>query len=110
VATAAVALAPDGAALAAIDVLRGRSVHLWPRAFLDGIPARVRSWRLASGTADVVSGREGGAADACDVSWITLPPAGTVWTLRFEVTSDEIPGRTLTATIGVAVRSPALGE
>jgi hypothetical protein len=110
VATAAVALAPDGAALTAIDVLRGRSVHLWPRAFLDGIPARVRTWRLVSGTADVVSRREGDAADPCDVSWLMLPPAGTVLTLRFEVTSDEIPGRTLTATIGVAVRSPALGE
>ncbi|HYR94144.1 MAG TPA: hypothetical protein VEP48_08055 [Methylomirabilota bacterium] len=110
VATAAVALARDGAALAAIDLLRGRSVHLWPRAFLDGIPARVRAWRLLSGTADVVSRRDGGAAESCDVMWLTLPPVGTVWTLRFEVTSDEIPGRTLTATIGVAVRSPALGE
>jgi hypothetical protein len=110
VATAGVALARDGASLAAIDVLRGRSVQLWPRAFLDGVPARVRSWRLVSGPADVVSRRDGGPADPCDVVWLSLPPAGTVWTLRFEVASDEIPGRTLIASLGVAVRSPALGE
>jgi hypothetical protein len=110
VATAAVALARDGASLAAIDVLRGRSVELWPRAFLDGAPVRLRTWRLVNGSADAISRRDGGPGDACVVSWLSLPPAGTVWTLRFEVTSDDIPGRTLIASLGVAVRSPALGE
>ena len=109
-ASAGVALAPTGPSLAAIEVLRGRLVHLWPRVFVDSAPVAVRSWRLAAGTAEVVSRREGSGGDPCDVQWLTLPTAGTTLTLRFEVTSDAVPGRVLTAALRVAVRSPALGE
>ena len=107
---AAVALAPLGPSLSSIEVLRGRSVRLWLRAFAAGVPVPVRSWRLVAGAADMVSRREGGGGDPCDALWLTLAPAGTVWTLRFEVTSDFAPGRALIATLGVAVRSPALGQ
>jgi hypothetical protein len=109
-AVAVVALAPLGPALDSIEVLRGRSVRLFLRATSDGVPVPVRAWRLVTGNADVLSRREGGGADTCDAVWLTLPPPGSVWSLRFEVTSDLVPGRTLIATLGVAVRSPALGE
>jgi hypothetical protein len=107
-ARAAVALAPSGPTLGSIDVLRGRLVHLWPRALVDGVPVQVREWRLVEGTVDEVSRRSGGAFDPCDASWLTLPPPDTSWVLRFEVTTDAAPGRVLTAAIAVTVRSPAL--
>jgi hypothetical protein len=107
---AAVALAPLGPSLDAIEVLRGRSVRLFLRATSDGVAAPVRTWRLVGGSADVLSRREGGGADPCDALWLTLPAPGTVWTLRFEVTSDLVLGQTLAATLRVAVRSPALDE
>jgi len=109
-ASASVALAPLGPSLDSIEVLRGRSVRLWLRATRDGVAIPVRTWRLVTGSTDLLSRREGGGADPCDAIWLTLPAPGSVWTLRFEVTSELAPGRTLMATIGVAVRSPALGE
>ncbi len=109
-ASAAVALAPTGPSLVAIEVLRGRPLHLWLRAFMDGAPVAVRSWRLVSGSADVMSCREGTGADPCDVQWLTLPALGTSPVLTFEVTTDAMPGRVLRTTLRVAVRSPALGE
>jgi hypothetical protein len=108
IARAGIALAPSGQTLGSMDVLRGRVVHLWPRAFVDGVAVRVRGWRLIEGTVDEVSRRSGGAFDPCDATWLTLPPPDASWVLRFEVTTDAAPGRVLTATIAVTVRSPAL--
>lgn len=110
VATAGVALGETAPALTTIEVLRGRRVALWPRAFLDGIPVRVRSWRLVSGYVDLVSVREGDATTSCDATWLTLAEPGSAWVLRFEITTDAAPGRLLTAAISVVVRSPALEQ
>ena len=110
IATAGIALAQSGPVLAAIEVLRGRQVQLWPRAFLDGQAVAVRSWHLAAGQIDITSRRDGSAADPCDAIWVNMPAAGGTYTVRFEVTSDAAPGRAIAATIVVAVRSPALGE
>lgn len=104
-ATAGVALGQYAPALAAIEVLRGRTVHLWPRAFLDGAPVAIRSWRLVSAASAGVSRTSGGADEPCDASWSAVT-ASTV--VRFEVTTDAAPGRVLVATLVVAVRSPAL--
>jgi hypothetical protein len=106
--TAGVALAASGPALGAIDVLRGRVVQLWPRAFVDGIPVPVREWRLVDGIVDEASRRSGGAFDPCDATWLAPASPNTSRVLRFEVTTDAAPGRVLTATIAVTVRSPAL--
>ena len=103
VVAAAVALAADGPSLAAIDVLRGRVVHLWPRVFVDGRPAAARSWRLVSGSADQLSRVSGAGSEPADVAW--LAPVSS--TLMFEVT-DAIYGRTAIASLVVSVRSPAL--
>jgi len=104
VVAAAVALASDGPALAAIDVLRGRVVHLWPRAFADGRPVAVRSWRLVSGRADQLSRSSGSGSESADVAWLD-PASGLA--LSFEVT-DAVYGRTALASLSVSVRSPAL--
>jgi hypothetical protein len=108
VATAGVSLAPSGPVLASIDVLRGRAVGLWPRAFVDGRAVAVRSWRLVSGMPDVVSATTGAGSDPSVATWLTLPPPDAVFTLRFEVTTDAAPGRVLPASITVNVRAPAL--
>ena len=108
-ATAGISLGPTAPVLGRIDVLRGRGVTLWPRAFIDGVAVPVSSWRLASGT---VSGTCAGwgATPSCDASWLTLAPAGSLWHLRFEVTSPSLPGQVLLASLDVAVRSPALEQ
>ncbi|HZP97324.1 MAG TPA: hypothetical protein VFC31_13475 [Candidatus Limnocylindria bacterium] len=107
-ASAGVALGPTAATLAAIEILRGRAVHLWPRAFVDGAAVPVRSWRLLSGGADLLSRTSGAANESCDATWLTPTPSNAPALLRFEVTSDAAPGRVLIATVLVTVRSPAL--
>ena len=108
VATAGVALGPDAPVLASIEILRGRTVRLWPRAFVGGAPVTTRSWRLVSGAADVMTRTGGGPGDACDATWLTPTRSGGAAILRFELTTDAAPGRVLVATITVTVRSPAL--
>jgi hypothetical protein len=108
VATAGVALASDGPVLGSIEVLRGRTIVLWPRAFVDGLAVPIRSWRLVSGGADRLSPLAGSAADGCVAAWLSLPPGGAPSVLRFEVASDALPGRVMIASLSVSVRSPAL--
>jgi hypothetical protein len=107
-ATAGIALAAGAEPLGSIEVLRGRTVALWPRAFADGVPVAIGSWRLVSGSADVLTRSTGTAAEPCEASWLTFAPGRAPWLLRFEVTSDALPGRVMTASIAVTVRSPAL--
>jgi hypothetical protein len=106
--TAGVALAPDGPVLGSIEVLRGRTLVLWPRAFADGVAVPIRSWRLVSGSADVIAPISGSGAEGCAASWLSLSPGGVPFVLRFEATSDALPGRVVTAAVTVSVRSPAL--
>jgi hypothetical protein len=110
VVTAGVALGETAPVLASIEVLRGRQVALWPRAFVDGAPVRVSSWRLVAGPIDVVSRRAGDGAVPCVATWLILPAAGATSSIRFEITTDAAPGRVLVATISVLVRSPALEQ
>ena len=106
VVTAGIALGATSPVLSRIEVLRGRTVQLYPRAFVDGAPVTVRSWRLIDG---VVTGTCAGSGTTatCDAAWTTLAPAGEAWTLRFElITAADVA----VAAIEVVVRSPALGE
>jgi len=100
-----IALAADGPILGATEVLRGREVRFWPRAFSGGDAVAILSWRLVSQAPDYASAMSGGAAPLV-AEWRQMPRAS--WTLVFEVTPDTRPARTLIATINVAVRSPAL--
>jgi hypothetical protein len=106
IAAAGVALAQGAPTLGAIDVMRGRTVRLWPRAFLDGVAVPVREWRLVAGGADAISRTTGSGAQSADVVW--LAPASIPVVLRFEVSSDAAPGRVIPASLTVTVRSPAL--
>ncbi|HUQ41650.1 MAG TPA: hypothetical protein VM052_04035 [Candidatus Limnocylindrales bacterium] len=106
--SAGVALSSRGPVLVSVEVLRGRRVELWPRLYIDGVPAVVRTWRLIDGFADVVSRTSGGAVDPSVATWLTFTPDGAPSTMRFEITSDAAPGRAFIAIISVTVRSPAL--
>jgi len=108
VASAGVSLSPSGPILPSIEVLRGRSVSLWPRAFVDGRAVAVRTWRIAEGAPDVVSIASGTAEQPCVASWLTLARPGEVFVVTFEVTADAVPGRFLPASVTIDVRSPAL--
>jgi hypothetical protein len=104
---AGVALGSDGPTLASAEVLRGRLVQLWPRAFANDVAVPVRSWRLLSAQPDYVSATSGGA-EPLAVQWIQMPAPGVRWSLRFEIFTDVAPTERLEAQISIVVRSPAL--
>jgi hypothetical protein len=104
---AGVALAQDGPTLASAEVLRGRLVHFWPRAFANDIAVPIRSWRLLSAQPDRISAISGDV-EPLAAQWIQMPAAGVRWSLRFEVITELAPTERLEAQISVTVRSPAL--
>ena len=107
--SAGIALGPSAGTLGRIEVLRGRRVTLWPRAFVDGAAAPLGAWRLVSGTvAGTCAGS--GSSPSCDATWLTLAPAGSAWHLRFEITTPSLPGQVLVAALDIVVRSPALEQ
>jgi hypothetical protein len=103
--TAGIALGPDGPLLRGADVLRGREAQFWPRAFADGRATAILSWRLLGTPPDYTLTTSGGS-DPFIAEWRQMP--ATPWTLVFEIVASADPKRTLTATITVVVRSPAL--
>jgi hypothetical protein len=108
--TAGVSLSATGPILSSIEVLRGRTVSLWPRVFVDGRSVGVRSWRIVAGAPDIVSATSGSGSDASVATWLTLAAPGSAFTVRFDVTTDVVPGLGIPASISVIVRSPALLE
>ena len=104
---AGVALASDGPVLGAAEVLRGRLVHFWPRAFANDIAVPIRSWRLLSVQPDRISASAGGT-EPLAAQWIQMPVSGARWSLRFEIFTELAPAERLEAEISITVRSPAL--
>jgi len=104
---AGVALAPDGATLGSAEVLRGRLVHFWPRAFANDVAVPIRSWRLVSVQPDRISANSGNN-EPLGAQWIQMPASGVRWSLRFEVFTELAPRERLEAEISITVRSPAL--
>jgi hypothetical protein len=104
---AGVALAVDGPTLSSAEVLRGRLVQFWPRAFANDVAIPVRSWRVLSAEPDRISARSGGA-EPFTAQWIRMPPPTVRWTLRFEVVTELAPAERLETQISITVRSPAL--
>ena len=104
---AGVALAPDGPTLASAEVLRGRQVNFWPRAYANDVAVPVKSWRLLSAQPDWVSA-SAGSSEPMAAQWIQMPAAGAPWTVRFEIVTEAAPSQRLEAEISITVRSPAL--
>jgi hypothetical protein len=104
---AGVALAPDGATLGSAEVLRGRMVHFWPRAFANDVAVPIRSWRLLSVQPDHISAHSGDL-EPLAAQWIQMPASGVRWSLRFEIFTELAPTERLEAQISITVRSPAL--
>jgi len=104
---AGIALAADGPVLASAEVLRGRLVRFWPRAFANEVAVPIRSWRLVSAQPDYVSAASGGA-EPLVAQWIQMPALGVRWSLRFEIVPEAAPNERLEAQISITLRSPAL--
>lgn len=98
------------APLASLEVLRGRAVALWPRAFADDREVPVSSWTLIAGEAGAALATAGSAGVPFRTSWPRLAPPGAAFELvfRVEVDTPETGRRTADARITVTVRSPAL--
>jgi hypothetical protein len=96
--------------LAGLEVLRGRAIALWPRAFVDGREIPIRSWAVIAGDAGEAVATMGAGGVPFRGSWPRLAPPGAAFDLvfRIEVDTPETGRRTVDAAIAVIVRSPAL--
>ncbi|MGH2492676.1 MAG: hypothetical protein ACRDF9_14355 [Candidatus Limnocylindria bacterium] len=104
---AGIALASDGPTLASAEVLRGRMIQFWPRAFANDVAVPIRSWRLLSAQPDRISASSG-SVEPLAAQWIRMPAPGVRWWLRFEIFTELAPTERLEAEISITVRSPAL--
>jgi hypothetical protein len=104
---AGIALSADGPTLASAEVLRGRLVHFWPRAYANDVAVSIRSWRLLSAQPDLISAHSGGS-EPLAAQWIRMPAPGVRLTVRFEIVTDAAPSERLEAEMSITVRSPAL--
>ena len=104
---AGIALAPDGPALTSAEVLRGRLIRFWPRAFANDTALTIRSWRLLSAQPDYASANTG-SSEPFVAEWLRMPAPGVRWSLRFEIFTEVAPLQRLEAEIAITVRSPAL--
>jgi hypothetical protein len=102
-----IALAQDGPALASAEVLRGRLIYFWPRAFANETAVAIRSWRLLSAQPDYVSATNG-SVEPLAAQWLRMPAPDVRWSLRFEIFTEVAPLERLEAQITITVRSPAL--
>lgn len=109
---AAIALAPQADTLGQIEVLRGRAVRLWMRAFVDGVPAAVTGWQLRSGEVTAIGPVGAAGEDPFVGTWERVSSASAPFVLTFDV-AVSVPAegtRIVPATIAVVVRSPAIVE
>jgi hypothetical protein len=102
---------PVSAPLAHIEVLRGRAVALWLRAFVGEREVSVRQWTLLSGDAGDAVALSGDGATPFRTAWTKLAPPGSAYELRFLIEAETESGRQATTTgMSVLVRAPALTE
>lgn len=107
---AGIALAPQADPLGRVEVLRGRSVPLWVRATIDGVPASVVGWQLSSGDLIALGPVSGRGDEPLVATWRSVTAPGMAFVVRVRATVD-VPGeglRAADAVIEVIVRSPAL--
>ena len=107
-----ISLLPVSAPLSTVEVLRGRPVVLFLRAFVDDREVPVRSWTVAGGEAGEAIMTTGSGEVPFRTSWNRLPPPGSAYQLVFRIDVDtaEMGRRSVNGTIAVIVRSPALQD
>ena len=107
-----ISLLPASAPLASVEILRGRLVNLYPRAFVDDREIAVRSWSVIGGDAGEPLVTAGIGLVPFRSSWRRLAPPGSAYQVvfRIEVDTPETGHRTVDSTIAVVVRSPALED
>ena len=105
-----ISLEPASAPLTRIEVLRGRPIALWARAFARGREIPVDSWAIVAGETGSASRLAGGGGVPFRTSWDHLPPPGSSYALRFRIVADtpETGRVAVEAEVWVVVRSPAL--
>jgi hypothetical protein len=107
-----ISLLPLSAALSTVEVLRGRAVALFPRAFIDDREVPVRSWTVIDGEAGEALATAGSGGVPFRSSWRRLAPPGVAYQVVFQIDVDtpETGHQTVNGTIAVVVRSPALQD
>jgi hypothetical protein len=107
-----ISLLPAGASLAGLEVLRGRQVVLWPRAFVDDREVAVSSWAVIRGDAGDALTLSGAGGAPFRTAWRRLAPPDSAFELvfRIEIDTPETGHRAALVAITVVVRSPALVE
>lgn len=107
-----ISLLAASAPLSTVEVLRGRAVALWLRAFVDDREVPVRSWTLIDGEAGDALVTAGAGGVPFRSSWRRLAPPGAAYhvVFRIDVDTPETGHRTVNGTIAVVVRSPALQD
>jgi hypothetical protein len=107
-----ISLLPASAPLSTVEVLRGRAVALFPRAFIDDREVPVRSWTVIDGEAGEALATVGSGGVPFRSSWRRLAPPGASYQIvfRIDVDTPETGHRTVNGTIAVVVRSPALQD
>jgi hypothetical protein len=105
-----ISLLPLSSPLTTVEVLRGRAVALWPRAFIEDREVPVRSWTVVAGGTGEALATSGPGSVPFRSSWLRLAPPGASYEVvfRIEVDSPESGPRTVNGSIAVVVRSPAL--
>src|SRR5207237_510736 len=83
-----ISLEPASAPLTHIEVLRGRPIALWARAFARGREIPVDSWAIVAGETGSASRLAGGGGVPFRTSWDHLPPPGSSYALRFRIVAD----------------------
>jgi hypothetical protein len=105
-------LLPASAPLRTLEVLRGRAVTLYPRAFVEDREVPVRSWTVIAGDAGEPLATAGSGLVPFTTWWRRLAPPAAAYEVvfRIEVDTPETGRRTVDARIAVVVRSPALED
>ena len=107
-----ISLLPLGAPLTRLEVLRGRAVSLWPRAFVEDHELPVRSWTVIAGETGEALATAGPGGVPFRTSWRRLAPPGATYKVMFRIEVDvpDTGRRTVDAAVDVIVRSPALED
>lgn len=107
-----ISVLPVSAPLSSLEVLRGRAIALWLRAFVDDREVPVRSWTVIAGEAGAPVATAGSGTVPFRSSWPRLAPPGAAYEVvfRIEVDTPDTGHRLVDAAIAVVVRSPALAD